>query len=87
MLTKSFEAFPQKIWLASPTMHGEELAYIEEAFRTNWVSTVGANIKAFGIAPKMSKTPGKVWRGAPSMGQDTGPLRTAQGRRGCPAGA
>ncbi len=46
MLTKSFEAFPQKIWLASPTMHGEELAYIEEAFRTNWVSTVGANINA-----------------------------------------
>lgn len=46
MLTKSFESFPQKIWLASPTMHGEELAYIEEAFRTNWVSTVGANINA-----------------------------------------
>ena len=34
----------QKIWLSSPTMHGEELAYIEEAIRTNWVSTVGENI-------------------------------------------
>lgn len=43
--------------------------------RGDWIEyedqTVGANIKAFGIAPKMSKTPGKVWRGAPSMGQDT----------------
>ena len=33
------ERFEQKIWLSSPTMHGEELAYIEEAIRTNWVST------------------------------------------------
>lgn len=23
------------------------------------------------VAPKMSETPGKVWRGAPAMGQDT----------------
>lgn len=36
--------FEQKIWLSSPTMHGEELAYIEQAIRTNWVSTVGENI-------------------------------------------
>jgi crotonobetainyl-CoA:carnitine CoA-transferase CaiB-like acyl-CoA transferase len=33
--------------------------------------TLGRNIKAFGIIPKMSETPGKVWRGAPTMGQDT----------------
>jgi len=36
--------FPSKIWLASPTMHGDEQKYVAEAFRTNWVSTVGANI-------------------------------------------
>lgn len=36
--------FADKQWLASPSMHGEELTYIEEAFRTNWMSTVGANI-------------------------------------------
>lgn len=36
--------FEEKIWLASPTMHGEELKYIEEAYRTNWMSTVGENI-------------------------------------------
>lgn len=39
-----FEAFPEKVWLATPTMHGEELTYMKEAFDTNWMSTVGANI-------------------------------------------
>ena len=34
----------KKIWLASPTMHGEELKYMQEAYNTNWMSTVGANI-------------------------------------------
>lgn len=36
--------FESKVWLSSPTMHGEEQKYVEEAIRTNWVSTVGANI-------------------------------------------
>ena len=35
----------EKIWLASPTMHGEELQYMAEAYHTNWMSTVGANIQ------------------------------------------
>ena len=34
----------QKIWLATPTMHGEELKYMTEAYETNWMSTVGENI-------------------------------------------
>ena len=38
--------FKKKIWLSSPTMHGEELTYMKEAFDTNWMSTVGANIDA-----------------------------------------
>ena len=33
-----------KIWLASPTMHGEELTYMTDAYRTGWMSTVGENI-------------------------------------------
>lgn len=33
--------------------------------------TLEKNIKAFGIVPKFSDTPGKVWRGAPTIGQDT----------------
>jgi len=38
------EPFESKVWLASPTMHGEEIKYINEAYETNWMSTVGANI-------------------------------------------
>ena len=33
-----------KVWLSSPTMHGEELYYMKEAYDTNWMSTVGENI-------------------------------------------
>ena len=36
--------FKEKVWLASPTMHGEEIKYVNEAYETNWMSTVGANI-------------------------------------------
>ncbi len=36
--------FEKKIWLASPTMHGDELKYMTEAYETNWMSTVGENI-------------------------------------------
>ena len=40
------EPFKNKLWLSSPTMHGDELKYMTEAFETNWMSTVGANIDA-----------------------------------------
>lgn len=40
----TFAPFESKIWLSSPTMHGPEMEYVEEAYRTNWMSTVGANI-------------------------------------------
>lgn len=33
--------------------------------------TLGRNIRALGIVPKFAATPGRVWRGAPSIGQDT----------------
>ncbi|MBS9775996.1 MAG: DegT/DnrJ/EryC1/StrS family aminotransferase [Fusobacterium sp.] len=39
-----FEKFENKVWLSSPTMHGEELKFVTEAYNTNWMSTVGANI-------------------------------------------
>ena len=42
--------------------------------------TLKKNIKAFGVVPKMSDTPGMVWRGAPTLGQDTDEiLRTILG--------
>ena len=36
--------FEKKVWLASPTMHGDEQHWVDDAIQTNWVSTVGANI-------------------------------------------
>jgi len=36
--------FDEKVWLASPYIHEEERRYVKEAFDTNWMSTVGANI-------------------------------------------
>ena len=45
MFTKTdIVPFKKKVWLSSPTMHGDELKYMTEAFETNWMSTVGANI-------------------------------------------
>lgn len=40
------EPFKTKVWLSSPTMHGEEMKYMAEAYETNWMSTVGMNIDA-----------------------------------------
>lgn len=37
-------SFKNKIWLSSPTMHGDELKYVSEAYESNWMSTVGKNI-------------------------------------------
>jgi len=36
--------FDKKVWLSSPTMHGDEMLFAKEAYDTNWMSTVGANI-------------------------------------------
>lgn len=41
---KGIEPFPNKIWLSSPTMHGDEEKWVVDAIRKNWVSTVGENI-------------------------------------------
>lgn len=40
------ERFDKKIWLSSPTMHGDEQHWVDDAIQSNWVSTVGANIDA-----------------------------------------
>ena len=41
---QGIKPFENKVWLSSPTMHGDEQKWVDEAIRTNWVSTVGANI-------------------------------------------
>ena len=38
------EKFEKKVWLSSPTMHGDEQKWVDDAILTNWVSTVGENI-------------------------------------------
>ncbi len=44
MQERCFPPFENKVWLSSPTMHGEEMRYMQEAYATNWMSTVGENI-------------------------------------------
>ena len=41
---KGIKRFENKVWLSSPTMHGDEQHWVDEAILTNWVSTVGKNI-------------------------------------------
>lgn len=41
---EGIEKFSSRVWLSSPTMHGIEQKWVDEAIQTNWVSTVGANI-------------------------------------------
>lgn len=41
---QGIEKLSSKIWLSSPTMHGDEQKWVDEAIQTNWVSTVGENI-------------------------------------------
>ena len=43
---KGITPFDHKVWLSSPTMHGDEQRWVDEAIQTNWVSTVGASINA-----------------------------------------
>ncbi len=37
----------KRIYLSCPTMHGEELEFIHEAFDTNWVAPLGPNVNEF----------------------------------------
>lgn len=37
----------KKIYLASPTMHGLEQEFVQEAFDTNWIAPVGPHVNAF----------------------------------------
>lgn len=56
----------EKVWLSSPTMHGDELKYVTEAYETNWMSTVGANINE--VEKQMCKKVGCKYAVALSAG-------------------
>jgi crotonobetainyl-CoA:carnitine CoA-transferase CaiB-like acyl-CoA transferase len=44
--------------------------YREREMFLEWDDPVAGHVKGPGIAPKFSGTPGRVWRGAPWLGQD-----------------
>ena len=44
MFSKSIKPLSKHVYLSSPTMHGEEIQYVQEAYETNWMSTIGKNI-------------------------------------------
>ena len=60
------ESFHDRIWLATPTMHGDETKYIREAFDTNWITTEGTNLVA--IENQMSEKIGCKYAVALSCG-------------------
>ena len=37
----------QRIWLSSPHLGEEETAFVEEAFRTNWIAPLGPHVDGF----------------------------------------
>lgn len=37
----------EKIWLSTPTMHGEEMSFVREAFDRNWIAPLGFNVDGF----------------------------------------
>lgn len=43
-MNETIKRFEKKVWLSSPTMHGEEQIFIKEAFDTNWVAPLGKNV-------------------------------------------
>ena len=42
--TKNIKPFEKKVWLSSPTMHGDEQKWVNDAFVKNWITTAGENI-------------------------------------------
>lgn len=60
------EKFSNRVWLSTPTMHGDELEYVTQAYKTNWMSTVGENINV--IEQDISKIVGCKYAVALSCG-------------------
>ena len=47
MSMSRIEKFENRVFMSSPTMHGDEQIYIKEAFDTNWIAPLGTNVDAF----------------------------------------
>lgn len=53
MFQRKIKPYHKKVYLSSPTMHGEEILFIQDAYQKNWMSTVGENIDE--VEKQMSK--------------------------------
>lgn len=58
--------FENTVWLSSPTMHGDELKHMSEAYYTNWMSTIGENINV--VEKEISEIVGTKYAVALSAG-------------------
>ena len=49
MIDKKIEIKPleKRLYLSSPTLHGDEQKFVQEAFDTNWVAPLGPNVDEF----------------------------------------
>ena len=63
---EGIKPFEKKLWLSSPTMHGDEKHWVDNAILTNWVSTVGENINE--VEKQMAKRLGTEYAVALSCG-------------------
>lgn len=58
-----------------PIMTFERIAvnphYEAREMLMEWDDPIGGKIKGIGLTPKFSETPGQIWRGAPTLAQDT----------------
>lgn len=66
MLIKNIKPLEKKVWLSSPTMYGDSMKYVMEAYQTNWMSTVGENINK--IEEKFAKKIGAKYAVALATG-------------------
>lgn len=41
------ERFEHRVWLSTPTIHGDEQRFVKEAFDTNWIAPLGPNVEGF----------------------------------------
>ena len=52
-----YNRFVNKVWLSSPSIYENSMRYVMEAYETNWMSTIGANINEVEkIAAETSET-------------------------------
>ncbi|MBQ6267060.1 MAG: DegT/DnrJ/EryC1/StrS family aminotransferase [Clostridia bacterium] len=60
------ERFEDKIWLSTPTMHGDEQYWVDDAIHKNWITTAGENVNT--VEQEAAKLIGRKYAVALSAG-------------------